>query len=83
MTACENCQQSTTHLHWGGYSTRCAHCCARLIRSARPMRGAQEAMFAALDLRRPLTPSKARVLRALRLLDARVAMGKPRRVTGQ
>lgn len=83
MTACPNCLQSATRQHWGGYSNRCAHCCARLIRSARPLRDAQDALFAALELRRPLTPSKARVLRALRLLDARTAAGKPRRLTSR
>lgn len=67
---CQHCEQSAARPVWGGYDTRCAHCCARLILSARPMKHAQEAMFAAMDMRRPDTPSKEAVLLALRELDA-------------
>lgn len=70
---CANCLQSTTGPHWGGYSTRCAHCCARLVRSARPLKHLQDAHLAAIEHRRPATPEQAAVLAALRELDAKLA----------
>lgn len=47
----------------------CASCCALLVRSARPLRGAQEAMLAAIT-HRPGRPSRQQVLAALQQLDA-------------
>ena len=46
MTACINCQQARTHAVWGGYLMTCVNCCARLVKSARPWREAQETMLA-------------------------------------
>jgi hypothetical protein len=47
----------------------CTQCCARLIRSARPLKGAQQAMFAAIA-RHQGAPSKAAVLQAIKAIDA-------------
>ena len=69
---CQQCQHSTAKPHWGGYDTRCVHCCARLVRSARPLRDMQDAMLAAIALR-PENPARAAVLAALKDLDARIA----------
>ena len=44
-------------------------CCARLVKSARPFKPAQEAMLAVIQ-RQPGRPTKAQVLAALRELDA-------------
>lgn len=69
---CTNCQKAQSHPHWGGYDTRCARCCARLVRSARPVREHQEAMLYAIALR-PENPSKADVLKALKAMDVDLA----------
>lgn len=55
---------------------RCAGCCARLIRSARPHKHMQDAHFAAIAMR-PENPSRQDALAALKLLDARLAGAKP------
>lgn len=55
---------------WGGYRAQCIHCCARLIKSARPLRTAQEAMLAAVT-RRAGAPDKAEILQDLKAMDAR------------
>lgn len=78
MTACANCQQSTARPHWGGYSTL-VRSLLRAVDSFGQADAARKRRCRALELRQPLTPTKARVLRALRLLDARIATGKPRR----
>ena len=67
---CSNCQQADLRKTWGGYTMSCVHCCARLLRSARPLRHAQEAMLAAIA-RHDGAPTKAAVLQALKALDAR------------
>ena len=53
----------------GRYHLSCVGCCARLVRSARPWKQAQEAMLAVIA-RQPGRPTKAQVLQALRELDA-------------
>lgn len=52
----------------GAYHLACVRCCARLVRSARPLRAAQEAMLAAIAMR-PGRPSRQQVLDALRQID--------------
>ena len=47
----------------------CTSCCARLVKSARPMRHAQDAMLACIA-RHEGAPTRAAVLRALKALDA-------------
>ena len=69
---CTNCLKAQSSPHWGGYNTRCARCCARLVRSARPVREHQEAMLYAIALR-PENPTKAAVLQALKEMDAHSA----------
>lgn len=69
---CTNCQKAQASPHWGGYDTRCARCCARLVRSARPVKAMQEAMLYAIALR-PENPTKATVLAALKAMDAEAA----------
>lgn len=46
MTACINCITAHTNKAWGGYLMTCVDCCARLVKSARPWREAQETMLA-------------------------------------
>lgn len=70
---CTDCEQSAARPVWGGYSNRCAQCCARLVRSARPLKHLQDAHLAAIAHRRPDTPERAAVLAALKELDARLA----------
>ena len=48
----------------------CIHCCARLVRSARPLRNAQEAMLACIA-RHEGAPTRAAVLQAVKAMDAR------------
>lgn len=72
---CSNCEQSELSAQqgrasWGGFSMWCCRCCARLVRSARPLRMAQEAMLACIA-RHPDAPTRADVLRELKALDAR------------
>lgn len=52
----------------GAYHLACVRCCARLVRSARPLRAAQEAMLAAIAMR-PGRPSRQQVLAAIHQLD--------------
>lgn len=72
---CSNCEQSELSAQrgrapWGGFSMWCVRCCARLLRSARPLRMAQETMLACIA-RHPDAPTRADVLRELKALDAR------------
>lgn len=46
MIDCVNCAAAQSNKVWGGYLMSCVNCCARLVRSARPWREAQEAMLA-------------------------------------
>lgn len=73
MTPCSNCttrtQRHAAGLTWGGYTMSCCHCCAQLVRSARPLRAAQEAMLCCIA-RHPDAPTRADVLQALKALDA-------------
>jgi hypothetical protein len=68
-TPCTSCQYSKQQPLSGRYSMTCTHCCARLIRSARPLKGAQMAMFAAIA-RHQGAPSRAAVLQAIKAMDA-------------
>ena len=71
---CSNCkafaQCQAAGRPWGGFSMSCVHCCARLVRSARPLRMAQEAMLACIARHQPDAPTRADVLQALKALDA-------------
>lgn len=49
----------------GLYMMGCVQCCARLVRSARPLRRAQDGMLAAIA-RFPGAPKRADVLAALK-----------------
>lgn len=65
---CSNCTAAESRKHWGGYSMSCARCCARLMRSARPLRGAQESILAAIAMR-PDRPTKAQVIEQISIID--------------
>ena len=67
---CTHCTLAATRPLWGGYQAQCIHCCARLIKSARPLRKAQDAMLAAVT-RRTGSPSRAEILQALKAMDVR------------
>jgi hypothetical protein len=68
-TPCTSCEYFKQQPLSGLYSMTCTQCCARLIRSARPLKGAQQAMFASIA-RHQGAPSKAAILQALKALDA-------------
>lgn len=53
----------------GAFSALCAGCCARLVRSARPLRGAQEAHLAAVT-RIEGSPSREQIIAAIKAQDA-------------
>jgi len=56
----------------GGFQVGCVGCCARLVRSARPLKHAQLAMLAAIA-RHEGVPPKRDVLAALKALDEKLA----------
>lgn len=64
-SACKSCAAAVPGRTGGLYQFGCVHCCARLIRSARPLRHAQEAMFAAIA-RVHGAPEKAEIIAQLR-----------------
>ena len=55
------------HRPGGLYDFRCLQCCARLIATARPLKGAQLAMLAAIA-RTPGAPTRQAVLDAVKAL---------------
>lgn len=69
-TPCPCCIAFATNPLCGSYLMSCVLCCARLVRSARPLRSHQEGMLAVIQ-RRPGRPNKAAVLLALKALDVR------------
>ena len=46
---CPACLRSASDAHSGAYRMTCLPCCARLVASARPLRGQQEALLAAVE----------------------------------
>ena len=66
---CKACQLSRDKALYGVYCFACARCCARLIRSARPLRSVQEAMFAAIG-RLQGAPTKNEIIEAIRTIDS-------------
>jgi hypothetical protein len=50
--ACPQCYQAQTralrNAPWGGYHLACVPCCVRLVLSARPLRGQQDTLLAAI-----------------------------------
>lgn len=68
---CTNCTRAAQNFHWGGYTMACARCCARLVRSARPLRHAQEGHFAAIA-RRPGRPDKVAIINEIKRMDSEV-----------
>ena len=81
---CPWCARFRADGRCGRYHLSCVGCCARLVRSARPWKQAQEAMLAVIA-RQPGRPTKAQVLQALRELDAalRPTGGEPQAASGQ
>ena len=67
-TPCPWCERARAVGRCGRYNLHCVMCCARLVKSARPFKPAQEAMLAVIQ-RQPGRPTKAQVLAALRELD--------------
>ncbi len=65
---CTSCEYSKQQPLSGLYSMNCTHCCARLIRSARPMKGAQQSMLAAIA-RHPDAPKRSDILQAIKAMD--------------
>lgn len=69
---CVWCAEHQRGHQMGRYDLHCVRCCARLVRSCRPLKPAQEAMLAVIA-RRPGRPDKAAILAALRVLDSEAA----------
>lgn len=69
MTPCAQCTHRAADRLWPVYSMACVTCCARLVRSARPLRHAQEAHFAVIN-RHPGRPSKDAVITEIRRIDS-------------
>lgn len=66
---CEACASVQSGRPGGRYDFRCVDCCARLVRSARPLKAAQLAMLAAIE-RTPGAPSRDLLLGAVKRIDA-------------
>ena len=64
--SCESWQQQPLS---GRYNMMCVQCCARLIRSARPLKHAQQGMLAAIA-RHQGAPSRAEILKAVKACDS-------------
>lgn len=62
-TACA--QHQASGIAGGRYDLHCLQCCARLVRSARPVRRMQETMLAVVT-RRDGRPSRAQVVDQLK-----------------
>lgn len=69
MSTCAQCARRAADRLWPIYSMACVTCCARLVRSARPLRHAQEAHFAVIT-RQPGRPDKAAVINEIKRIDA-------------
>lgn len=75
MTPCPHCArhhaapQQVARLSIGRFDAQCAACCARLVRSARPLRAAQEAHMAAIT-RREGRPTREQIIQAIGQQDA-------------
>ena len=65
MTCTACAQHQASGIAGGRYDLHCLQCCARLVRSARPMRRKQETMLAVVT-RREGRPSRAAVLEAIK-----------------
>ena len=74
MTQCTTCALRTRKPQSGIYNMRCVHCCARLIRSARPLKHAQESMFACIA-RHEDAPTKDAVIAEIRSMDQQAQKG--------
>lgn len=82
-TPCPHCLRHTAapvpvgSLSVGAFSALCVACCARLVRSARPLRGAQESHLAAV-MRVEGSPTRAQIIDTIKQQDATAAhLGKP------
>ena len=68
-TPCPWCERFRAVGRCGRYHLSCVGCCARLLRSCRPWKAAQEAMFAVIA-RQPGRPTKDAVIAQIRAMDA-------------
>lgn len=74
MSQCTTCAARKHNPKSGRYNMVCVHCCARLIRSARPLKHAQEALFAAIA-RHEGAPTKPAIVQTINALDVECAKG--------
>ena len=74
MNHCTSCALRKQNLKCGRYNMRCIRCCGHLIRSARPLKHAQEAMFAAIE-RHEGAPTKAEIIGEIRAIDQQAQEG--------
>lgn len=68
MTPCNTCTLRQQNPNTGRYNMRCVNCCAHLVRSARPLKHAQEAMFACIEQRADW-PTKPEIIEAIKAID--------------
>jgi hypothetical protein len=62
---CYACAEAATRPICGSYSFSCVGCCARLVMSARPLRGCQEAALDAIT-RNTFAPTRAEILEKIK-----------------
>lgn len=72
LMPCGFCAWALMGRRTGRYHLECVRCCARLVRSCRPWKQAQEAMFAIIA-RQSGRPSKPEVIEAIRAMDLEAA----------
>lgn len=72
LMPCGFCAWARLGRRVGRYNLSCVTCCARLVRSCRPWKAAQEAMFAVIA-RKPGRPTKDDVIDAIRAMDLEAA----------
>jgi hypothetical protein len=68
LDPCTSCEYSKQQPLSGLYSMTCIQCCARLIRSARPLKHAQQSMLAAIA-KHPDAPKRSDILQAIKAMD--------------
>jgi len=67
-SACPWCERFRAAGRCGRYHLSCVGCCARLVRSCRPWKAAQEAMFAVIA-RQSGRPTKDAVIERIKVMD--------------
>jgi hypothetical protein len=80
MSDCPACTLRKQSPKSGRYDMLCATCCAHLVRSARPLKHAQEAMFASIA-RHEGAPTKAQIISGINDIDRAQHESQTRKVS--